>query len=241
MSTNVIQNHPPDANQLKQDIRKRIIQVVLQWLITSAILFLSAGTLNWPMAWALVIVQAGVLAFNFLYLLPRNPEVVAERAAMRTGTKSWDKLIASVIGLAALGSLVVSGLDYRFAWTPPYALWINILGLACFASGNLLFSWALASNKFFATTVRIQDERGHSVASAGPYRYVRHPGYVGYILFSLATPVSLGTLWGLLPAGLVALGMVVRTALEDSALREELPGYPEYAARVRFRLLPGVW
>lgn len=241
MNANAAQYNPPEEEQQRKDIRKRMTQVIVQWVITSAIMFLFAGTLNWPMAWALVAVQAVILAFNAMYILPRNPGAVAERAEFKAGTKSWDRVIASVLGVGAIGLLVVCGLDYRFAWTKPYALWINIVGLVIVALGNLLFSWALASNKFFATSVRIQDERQHSVASGGPYRFVRHPGYVGYILFTLTTPVALGTLWGFLPAGLIAIGMVVRTALEDRALRDELPGYKDYAARVRFRLLPGLW
>jgi len=99
----------------------------------------------------------------------------------------------------------------------------------------------MASNKYFSTSVRLQDERGHSVASGGPYRFVRHPGYVGFILFTLSTPVALGTLWGLIPAGIIGLILIVRTGLEDRMLQEELPGYREYAKRVQFRLLPGLW
>jgi protein-S-isoprenylcysteine O-methyltransferase Ste14 len=241
MTTNTDQVSSSEINELNRSIKKRMLQVVLQLLITSALLFLIAGTLNWPMAWALIAVQLGVLVFNALYLLPRNPEAVAERSAIKAGTKGWDRVVISLISVAAIALLVVSGLDYRFGWSPAYALWIHILGLIGVALGNLLFSWALASNKFFATTVRIQEERAHQVASSGPYRYVRHPGYVGYITFTLATPVALGALWGLIPAGLVALGMVIRTALEDRTLRAELPGYDDFAAQVRFRLLPGVW
>ena len=102
-------------------------------------------------------------------------------------------------------------------------------------------TWAMMTNSFFSALVRIQRDRGHAVVSRGPYRFVRHPGYVGYITFTLATPVALGTLWGLIPAVLVSLGMVIRTALEDRTLREELPGYEDFASQVRFRLVPGVW
>ena len=102
-------------------------------------------------------------------------------------------------------------------------------------------SWALVSNAFFATTVRIQDERGHTVVSDGPYQYVRHPGYAGWGLSWVVTPLMLGSLWALIPAGLGAIALVVRTALEDRMLKEELDGYQDYAQRVRYRLLPGVW
>ena len=241
MTTNTEQVSPSEKYELNRSIKKRMLQVILQLLIMSALLFLLAGTLNWPMAWALVAVQLGVLVFNIIYILPRNPEAIAERSEIKAGTKGWDRVIISLVSLSSIALLLVCGLDYRFGWSPGYALWIHILGLIAVALGNLLFSWALASNKFFATTVRIQDERAHQVAYSGPYRYVRHPGYVGYITFTMATPVALGTLWGLIPGALVALGMAVRTAMEDRTLRAELPGYQDYAAQVRFRLIPGVW
>ena len=157
MTINTDQVSSSEINELNRSIKKRMLQVVLQLLITSALLFLIAGTLNWPMAWALIAVQLGVLVFNALYLLPRNPEAVAERSAIKAGTKGWDRVVISLISVAAIALLVVSGLDYRFGWSPAYALWIHILGLIGVALGNLLFSWALASNKFFATTVRIQE------------------------------------------------------------------------------------
>ncbi|MBU0705027.1 MAG: isoprenylcysteine carboxylmethyltransferase family protein, partial [Chloroflexi bacterium] len=104
-----------------------------------------------------------------------------------------------------------------------------------------LFTWGMTANKFFSTSVRIQEERGHTVASEGPYRYVRHPGYVGYIIALFATALALGSLWALVPAVLATCLFVVRTALEDRTLQKELAGYKEYAQQVRYRLLPGVW
>jgi len=118
---------------------------------------------------------------------------------------------------------------------------IQVIAMIFYALAQGLFSWAMASNKFFSATVRIQDDRGHTVASGGPYQYVRHPGYVGYIASWIATSLALGSLWALFPAGLVMCLMVVRTVLEDKTLLEERDGYPDYAARVRYRLLPGVW
>ena len=106
---------------------------------------------------------------------------------------------------------------------------------------DVLLTWSMASNAFFSTVVRIQDDRGHAVASGGPYRFVRHPGYVAAILFYLVTPLMLGSVWTFIPSVLMVLLFVVRTALEDRTLREELDGYWEYAQRVRYRLLPGVW
>jgi len=132
-------------------------------------------------------------------------------------------------------------LDERFGWSPPQATAIHVLGLILMALGQLLFTWAMVSNPFFSTAVRIQIDRGHTVASGGPYRYVRHPGYVGYIVFLLATPLIFGSLWGLLPAAITGMLFIVRTALEDKTLLQELDGYKEYAQRVRYRLLPPLW
>lgn len=129
----------------------------------------------------------------------------------------------------------------RFGRSPQLALAIQLIALVLLVLGYALFSWAMASNPFFSTLVRIQGERGHAVASAGPYRIVRHPGYVGWIILSIATPLMLGSLWGVMPGGLSALLMAVRTALEDKTLLAELDGYQDYAQTVRYRLLPGVW
>jgi protein-S-isoprenylcysteine O-methyltransferase Ste14 len=116
-----------------------------------------------------------------------------------------------------------------------------LISFVLVALGYALSSWAMLSNPFFSGTVRIQGERGHSVATAGPYHYVRHPGYSGWILANLTTPVALGSLWGLLPGLLVVLGFVVRTAMEDRTLQTELDGYKEYTQQVRYRLVPGIW
>jgi len=101
--------------------------------------------------------------------------------------------------------------------------------------------WAMSANAYLSTMVRIQDDRGHQVVTTGPYRYVRHPMYVGTIFFGLCMPLFLGSWWTFVPCGLIVILFIIRTALEDRTLRDELPGYAEYAERVRYRLLPGVW
>jgi protein-S-isoprenylcysteine O-methyltransferase Ste14 len=136
---------------------------------------------------------------------------------------------------------IVAGLDERYGWSPQISLWLQVVAIIVAVLGSALATWAMLSNTFFSGTVRIQKERGHTVASGGPYRYVRHPGYVAGILFDVATPLILGSLWALVPAGLTVCAFVVRTALEDRTLQEELAGYREYAQQVRYRLLPGVW
>jgi protein-S-isoprenylcysteine O-methyltransferase Ste14 len=140
-----------------------------------------------------------------------------------------------------LGAPIVAGLDERFGWSPQTAPAIHLIGLTFFALGQGLFSWAMALNKYFSTLVRIQIDRGHTVATSGPYRYIRHPSYTGYIVSFLGMSLALGSLWALTPTGLIACLLVVRTALEDRTLQDELPGYKDYAERVRYRLLPGIW
>jgi protein-S-isoprenylcysteine O-methyltransferase Ste14 len=135
----------------------------------------------------------------------------------------------------------VAGLDVRFQWTAPLPLGYHIAGLLATSLGYALFLWAMASNAFFSQGVRIQAERGHMVATGGPYRYVRHPGYVGTILAQLGTPFLLGSPWALVPSGLSAALFVLRTWLEDKTLMQELPGYTEYAYQTPSRLLPGIW
>ena len=137
--------------------------------------------------------------------------------------------------------LLVAGLDKRFGWSPEIPLGIQIAALALVILGYLLSIWAMVVNRFFSAVVRIQTERGHTVITTGPYSYVRHPGYDGGIVCNLAGAIALSSLWALIPGALVVLLTVVRTALEDRTLQEELVGYKEYAKRVRYRLLPGIW
>jgi len=238
MNANTSVEQPNGKSDLTRRIRKRLLQVAIQFLILAAILFISSGRLDWVWAWAYLGLGVGILAINVLVV---SPELIAERGEIKEDIKGWDRVLTTLIILPTLGTPIVAGLDLRFGWSPRLALAIQVIALVFWALAQLLFSWAMASNVFFSGAVRIQMDRGHTVATGGPYRYVRHPGYVAYIAFSLATPLALGSLWALIPAGLVMCLMVVRTALEDRTLLEELDGYKDYAQRVRYRLLPGIW
>ena len=219
-------------------VLKRMLQVAITYLVLAAILFISSGRLNWIWAWAYLGAGLGILFVNVL-ILP--PELIAERGQPGDNVKRWDRVLATLTGLPTLGVPIVSGLDDRFGWSPQLGPAIHLIGLTFFVLGQGLFSWAMASNQYFSTAVRIQTDRGHTVATAGPYRYVRHPGYVGFIVSFLGTSLALGSLWAIIPAGLIACLLVVRTALEDRTLQDELPDYKDYAQRVRYRLLPGIW
>ena len=232
---------PIGKSDLTSAILKRMFQVLVTLLIQAAILFIASGRLDWVWAWVFIGLYLVGISINAAIMLRYSPETIAERAKARE-MREWDKVVAglwAVIYFVLM--LLVAGLDVRFGWTGQMSLAFQIAGAMAFILGSALFSWAMISNAYFATVVRIQEERGHKVCTSGPYRFVRHPGYLGAIIQSLAVPLLLGSLWSLVPGGLAVLLMIIRTALEDRTLREELDGYKEYARRVRYRLLPGVW
>jgi protein-S-isoprenylcysteine O-methyltransferase Ste14 len=241
MSTNMPVQPTNRSSDVTSGVIRRMIQVVFTFLIQAACLFLSSGRLDWIWAWAWLGVGAGILVFNTLVVMPKNLEMVAERGRVKEDTKDWDKVMSLLGVVGQLSIWIVAGLDARWGWSPPLHWVVHVVALLLVTLGYLMFSWAMMSNKFFSGVVRIQKDRGHTVETGGPYRYVRHPGYVGWIVLCLATSLALGSLWALTPAVLSVVLTVVRTALEDRTLREELPGYEEYAQRVRYRLLPGVW
>ncbi len=181
------------------------------------------------------------LLVNILYLMRTNPELIVRRMQLGRGTKHWDKIWLTVFTPVFVIIYVVAGLDAgRFGWTA-MPTWAWLAGFLLFVPGAALFTWAMAVNPFFEKTVRIQSERGHIVIDAGPYAFMRHPGYVGFCVWILSAPLLLRSGWALVPALVAVAAVVVRTALEDETLRRELVGYEAYASRVRFRLIPGLW
>ncbi len=224
-------------------IVKRLIQIGFLVLIQAVALFGAAWRLNWIEGWAYLGLYLAFIALNAVLMLskPGSVELIKERSQVKENAKGWDKVIGLLIGLLGPGMLIVAGFDDRWSWSPRLAGAVQIAAFVAVALGDVLFAWAMASNRFFSSVVRIQQDRGHTVQTGGPYRFVRHPGYVGAIIPALATPPALGSLWALIPAGLLTAVMVIRTALEDKTLRDELTGYEEYAQRTRYRLLPGVW
>ena len=242
MSTHESVKQPTSQTDLTRGILKRAVQLGIQFLFLAAILFLSSGRLDWWFAWVYLGIFVLGVGVNSYVLLRINPELIAERARQFTSeTKKWDRILATLWGLMSTVSLMVAGLDVRFGRSPQISLTVQLIAMLFHMFGSAFASWALVSNAFFAGTVRIQLERGHAVASSGPYRFVRHPGYAGWMISNVAVVVMLGSMWALIPAVIAVLALVARTALEDRMLREELPGYEEYAQRVRYRLVPGVW
>jgi protein-S-isoprenylcysteine O-methyltransferase Ste14 len=217
-------------------------QLVFATAAAGLMLFLSAGRLDWMGGWAFFGLNLFTQLLSAWILILRTPELLAERSKVGQGTKNWDRFFAPAIMIfGTLAVIITAGLDARFGWSKPIspALWWTALWVAF--AGQLFVLWAMASNRFFAITVRIQEEREHQVVDTGPYRYVRHPGYAGSILYTLAIPLVLGSLWTLIPAALTVALLIVRTYFEDRTLRAELPGYQEYTNSTTRRLFPGVW
>ncbi|MGL4553224.1 MAG: methyltransferase family protein [Gemmataceae bacterium] len=210
-------------------------------LFFALFLFLPAGDFLWVKGWEFVAGMSAAGVICGLVLWRVNPEVIAARVNATQGTKPWDRVLLVFFFTAALATIPVAALDAgRFRWMPvPW--WVCGAGNLLLMLGTALVTWAQAVNRFFEVTVRLQEERGHRVIDAGPYAFVRHPGYLAWVAMAVGIALGLGSLWALIPAGLSVAVLVVRTRWEDDMLQEELPGYREYAARVRYRLVPGVW
>jgi protein-S-isoprenylcysteine O-methyltransferase Ste14 len=232
-----------DQKRAREGINKGLLigSLVALPVYFALFMFLPAGTWTWAKGWLFIGVCLGTLAVVALYLWRVNPEVVIARTGLHEGTKRWDKILVPIL-LAVLCSIIpVAALDDgRFHWfLLPW--WVVGLGYILFLAGLGILTWAEAVNKFFEVTVRIQTDRGHKVIDTGPYAIVRHPGYVGSILFFVGQALCLGSVWALVPSGLASAILILRTKWEDQTLQAGLPGYKDYTQRVRFKLLPGVW
>jgi protein-S-isoprenylcysteine O-methyltransferase Ste14 len=195
-------------------------QMLAGLIFFGALLFLAAGRLNWIQGWVYLGMNALTQIMSAILLIPRRPDMLAERSQVREGTKGWDRFLApAIVIVGTLAVLVTAGLDIRFGWSGliPFGLWW--FGLAIAFASQMFVLWAMASNPFFAATVRIQVDRGHSVTSHGPYQFMRHPGYAGSLVYNLAIPLVLGSWWVFIPSLLTILLTFVRTGLEDRTLR----------------------
>jgi protein-S-isoprenylcysteine O-methyltransferase Ste14 len=191
-------------------------------------------------AWVYLGVALASLILGGFYVLKVNPQAINERGRPPECQKSWDKVVIAINTVLTLGVYIVSGLDARFGWSA-VPLWLHLLGILFMAAGGALTYAAMAHNKFLSMYVQVSEQRGHQVATSGPYLYVRHPMYASLILSWPAVSLLLGSYWGLLCGVLAVALIVVRTALEDRTLQAELSGYAQYAQQVRYRLIPGVW
>jgi protein-S-isoprenylcysteine O-methyltransferase Ste14 len=223
---------------------KIIIRIVIYLFFVPLVLFLASWQFDWVMGWVYAILGIVLSIGSRILMARRHPDLVAERASFQDaeGAKDWDKkLVPWVAQILPFVGLVVAGLDKRFGWTPELPLWSALVALGVGILGFAFSTWALVENRFFSSVVRIQTERGQTVCNTGPYHYVRHPGYAGGLLWTIVTPLILGTLWAFIPTIIMVSLTVLRTSLEDKTLQEELPGYQDYTRQTRYRLLPGIW
>jgi protein-S-isoprenylcysteine O-methyltransferase Ste14 len=217
------------------------IRLALMTIVYGLSLFACAGTVAWPAAWAYLGLMTVMLA-GYMVIVGRHPDLVAERRKPPADAKAWDKPLVAVIGVVGpVALLLACGFDRRFHWSPPMSAAWKAAGLLLVGFGSALSNWAVAANRFFSAIIRIQRDRGHHVVDTGPYRLVRHPGYLASMVHMPGVALALGSWRGLAVVAAVGVVVIVRTALEDRTLRAELEGYAEYAGRVRYRLLPGVW
>ena len=230
-------------NQQRLITLRLILQMLLVIVVAPFLPLLISWRWGWWEAWAYAVISILGFVVSRALAARRHPDVIAERAHHRQhgNVKPWDRRLVGWLMLSGVAVVLIAGLDERFGWSPAFGWPVKLLALALLLGGYALSSYALIENRFFSSEVRIQAERGHHVVSSGPYGLLRHPGYTGGLLTYLATPLLLDAPWAFLPTALVIALTVVRTALEDRTLQAELAGYREYAGRVRYRLLPGVW
>ena len=218
---------------------KLIFKSIFFFALIIAITFIGAGRIDYWQGWIYNGLNIIFLLLSY-FLLPR--ELIEERLKPKEGMKKWDKIyyIVSIPVYSAI--LIISILDGgRFDWEPRIPILVVIIGVVVYTIGQIIILWAKKVNKFFSTVVRIQKDRGQTVCKDGPYRFVRHPGYLGGLLCNIVTPFVLSSFWGLIPAVIAVVLLSIRTYLEDKTLQRELEGYTDYTNEARYRLLPGIW
>jgi len=222
---------------------KQLLLNCLMLIVQMTIFFISAGDIGLPRPWILFGAAFAQFSVGTALLYKLNPELLVQRLKRkREGSKLWDEVLMRINNLTVLLTVpAIAGLDVgRFHWSN-LSIHFAVVGFVLFMISTVLVNWAMIVNPHFEPTVRIQKDRDHKVITTGPYKIVRHPGYLGGILFTLSIPLIIGSVLTFIPAGTYTLLTMIRTSLEDRTLHKELDGYPEYAKRVRHRLFPGIW
>lgn len=222
---------------------RAIVQMAAVVFVMPLIPIIISGKWDWWEVWVYAVFSSISFVISRILAARRHPDLIVERSRFMAAkdTKPWDMILAPLLAFGSIFILVVAGLDRLYGWSNLFSVGARIAALVAIMLGYAFSSWALIENRFFSGTVRIQTERGHHVVSSGPYRIMRHPGYAGALLGYLPVPILLNSLWAFIPAILLLIVLVVRTALEDKTLQAELPGYREFAQKTRYRLLPGIW
>jgi protein-S-isoprenylcysteine O-methyltransferase Ste14 len=222
--------------------RRIALRVGLVVILQSGLLFGTAGTFRWTEAWICTIGYFSFVIAMMAWLKKNNPELLEDRMTyLKKTARTWDKVIILGSTVAYIVLYSIPGLDaVRYHWTH-MPIFFELLGFAGVLISLLLFFIVMKENPFLSRIVEIQKDRGHKVITTGPYQFVRHPMYAAGLLFLLSMPLALGSWYGLIPTFVCALFMIVRTYLEDRTLHEELEGYRDYAMRVGYRIVPGIW
>jgi protein-S-isoprenylcysteine O-methyltransferase Ste14 len=228
---------------MKVNVGFLALQIAGMFLVFALALFLPAGTLAWAAGWAFMIMFFSFTVAASIWLFKQNPDLLKERmeGLSKADEKSWDKALMTVIAIVFFAWLVFMPLDaVRFGWSQA-PIWVQIMGAIILFCSFCVFYLAYKANPYLSPAIRIQKDRGQQVVSSGPYRYVRHPLYAGFMLFVPGTTLLLGSWYGLI-LGLVLVALTAcRAVMEERALRDELKGYEEYMTKVKYRLIPFIW
>ncbi|HLJ59278.1 MAG TPA: isoprenylcysteine carboxylmethyltransferase family protein [bacterium] len=204
------------------------------------ILFAAAGRFDLPMFWAYLAALLVLCLLASIVIFLRSPDLVKER--MHPGKGERDPLTVRAMLVLCTAQYAIAGVDVgRYRWTGAVPLGLQVVALLGVIAGLAFAFWATAVNRFFSSAVRIQADRGQQVITSGPYRFIRHPGYTGALVYLLCGSVALGSWWSLAPMLVMTALMIRRTMIEDRMLQHDLAGYSEYVRNVRYRLVPGVW
>ncbi len=205
------------------------------------LMFLLAGRIDYWQGWGFSITVVATLTITSA-ILAKRAGLVKERLKPGPGTKWWDKVFWVLYFPAYFSIFILGPLDSgRFLWSPALPLYLYIIGYVIFGLSHVIKVWAQWTNEFFSSVVRIQEDRKQTVIHDGPYRFIRHPGYVAGIMMAYGCSLILGSLWSLIPASLVTIILIIRTYLEDTTLQKELDGYSEYTEKTKYRLILGIW
>jgi protein-S-isoprenylcysteine O-methyltransferase Ste14 len=218
-----------------------VIRMVIFLVVSTAILFLIAGNWQWSGGWWYLGLQIINTILKGFLLIAARPELQERRKKPGEGTQNWDKVLSPLMAFSTLIISLVAALGYRLAGQWDVSIWLRILAVIIATGGYLLTLWTMRRNAFFEGSVRLQSDYDHRVVSDGPYRVVRHPGYLGLTLYNCVLPLVMESVWGFIGVGYYLIILIWRTALEDRFLIENLPQYADYTKRTRWRLFPGIW
>ena len=229
-------NHKSNVGKVEG---KLLFRNIFFFIIIIALIFILAGRIDYWQGWLYIGLNIIFIALNYLLI---SPELIQERLKPEKGTKRWDKVYYALNIPLYFAILIISALDAgRFRWEPHISIYIVIFAASLYIIGQIIMLWAKRENKFFSSVVRIQKDRGQIVCKEGPYKFIRHPGYLGGIIYTIATPFVLASFWGLIPVLISVITLFIRTYLEDKTLQAELEGYKDYTKEVKYRILPGIW